>query len=189
MKDRPFVTRGGEKLAAALEHFEVNVADAVCADLGSHVGGFVDCLLQNGAARVYSVDTSYGTLAWKLRKDPRVIVLERTNALHVTLREAVDWVTVDVGWTKQERVLENAARLLKPNGGCVLTLIKPHYEAPRHWLIAGVLPAERVEEVVAGVLSKAAAAAWRLKGIMSSPLPGHGGNIEKIAWLDRDPSW
>jgi predicted rRNA methylase YqxC with S4 and FtsJ domains len=106
------VSRGGDKLAAALDHFELDVARRVCADLGSHVGGFVDCLLQRGAARVYSVDTCYGTLAWRLRRDPRVVVLERTNAMHVSLPEPVDLITIDVGWTPQAKILPNAAGLL-----------------------------------------------------------------------------
>ena len=106
------VSRGGDKLAAALDRFELDVAERVCADLGSHVGGFVDCLLQRGAARIYAVDTCYGTLAWKLRRDSRVVVLERTNAMHVSLPEPVDLVTIDVGWTPQAKILPNAARLL-----------------------------------------------------------------------------
>ena len=105
-----YVGRGGEKLAWALDHFGVDVAGRVCCDLGSHVGGFVDALLQAGAARVHAVDTSYGTLAWALRNDPRVEVLERTNALHVTLPEQVDLVTSDVGWTRQEKVLRSVIR-------------------------------------------------------------------------------
>ncbi len=150
--DRPenlphYVSRGGEKLAAALDHFKVDVAGCVCADLGSHVGGFVDCLLQRGAARVYAVDTCYGTLAWKLRRDARVEVLERTNAMHVSLPELVDLVTIDVGWTPQNKILPNVKRLVNASGGSgtpvsadcqsaktagqVLTLIKPHYEAQR----------------------------------------------------------
>ena len=112
----------------ALTQFGMDVRGLVCADLGSNVGGFVDCLLQRGAGKVYSVDTSYGTLAWKLRKDPRVVVLERTNAMHVTLPEPVDFVTIDVGWTRQEKILPAAARMLKP-GGRVVTLIKPKAEA------------------------------------------------------------
>ncbi len=108
-----FVSRGGEKLAAALDHFDMDVGGLCCADLGSHVGGFVDCLLQRGAAKVFSVDTSYGTLAWKLRKDDRVVVMERTNAMHVELPEPVDLVTIDVGWTPQAKVLPNVARLLR----------------------------------------------------------------------------
>ncbi|MGD2108262.1 MAG: SAM-dependent methyltransferase [Phycisphaerae bacterium] len=125
----PYVSRGGEKLAAALDHFQIDVSGVVCADLGSHVGGFVDCLLQRGAAKVYSVDTSYGTLAWKLRRDPRVVVLERTNAMHVSLPEPVNLVTIDVGWTRQAKILPNVAKLLAPSG-FVITLIKPQYECP-----------------------------------------------------------
>ncbi len=107
-----YVSRGGDKLAAALDYFGLDATDRVCADLGSHVGGFVDCLLQRGAARVYAVDTCYGTLAWKLRRNPRVVVRERTNAMHVSLPEPVDLVTIDVGWTPQSKILPNAARLL-----------------------------------------------------------------------------
>ncbi len=107
-----YVSRGGEKLAAALDHFKVDVSGRVCADLGSQVGGFVDCLLQRGAVRVYAVDTCYGTLAWKLRRDSRVAVLERTNAMHVSLPEPVDVVTIDVGWTPQCKILPNVARLI-----------------------------------------------------------------------------
>ncbi len=154
-RNRPqYVSRGGDKLGAALDHFKVDVAGCVCADLGSHIGGFVDCLLQRGAARVYAVDTCYGTLAWKLRRDTRVEVLERTNAMHVSLPEPVDLVTIDVGWTPQIKILPNVERLVKASGGLpapapaacpttnsvepvahgpgqVLTLIKPHYEAQR----------------------------------------------------------
>ena len=110
----PYVSRGGEKLAAALDRFGLDVTGLVCADLGSHVGGFVDCLLRRGAARVHSVDTAYGTLAWKLRRDSRVVVYERTNAMHVSLPEPVDLVTIDVGWTPQVRILPNVARLVTP---------------------------------------------------------------------------
>src|SRR3954464_11050910 len=95
-----FASRSGEKLEHALNVFEVNVEGLVCADLGSNAGGFVDCLLSRGAARVYAVDTGYGALDWKLRKDPRVVVMERTNAMHVQLPEKVGLVTIDVAWTK-----------------------------------------------------------------------------------------
>ena len=129
LSSHPFVSRGGEKLDAALRHFAVDVAACVCADLGSHVGGFVDCLLRRGAVRVYSVDTAYGILAWKLRKDPRVTVLERTNAMHLTLPETIELITVDVGWTPQSKILPNVAPMLASDAR-VITLVKPHYEAP-----------------------------------------------------------
>lgn len=125
-----YVGRGGDKLAFALETFGVAARGAVCCDLGSHVGGFVDCWLHHGAERVYAVDTCYGTLDWGLRNDCRVVVMERTNALHVELPERVDCVSCDVGWTPQAKVLPVALKLVKP-GGTVLSLIKPQYEADR----------------------------------------------------------
>jgi 23S rRNA (cytidine1920-2'-O)/16S rRNA (cytidine1409-2'-O)-methyltransferase len=190
MADQPYVSRAGQKLAAALDHFSVDPAGLVCADLGSHVGGFVDCLLQRGAARVYSVDTAYGLLAWRLRKDPRVVVLERTNAMHVTLPEPVDLATIDVGWTRQAHILPATARLLKPSGR-VVTLIKPHYEAQHLTdaalfpLTAGVLGEEHVEEVTQLVCKQIEQTGWKLEGTMRSPLRGHGGNAECLAVLRR----
>src|SRR5213080_4452991 len=138
-----FVSRAGQKLDHALTAFGLNVSGKTCADLGSNTGGFVDCLLGREAAKVYAVDTGYGALDWKLRKDGRVIVMERTNAMHVTLPEKVELVTIDVAWTKQRHILPAARRMLADGGVCV-TLIKPHYEAEPALLRKGVLPAERV---------------------------------------------
>lgn len=177
-----FVTRGGDKLAAALDSFSLNPTGLVCADLGCHEGGFVDCLLQRGAARVYAVDTSYGTLAWKLRKDPRVVVMERSNALHVTLPELVPLITIDVGWTKQDKVLAGAARLLAP-GGRVITLIKPHYEADPDLLEHGVLPDAHFQPTVDRVLAAVERDGWRVLGTCPSPIRGHSGNLEMFAAL------
>ncbi len=172
----PYVGRGGEKLAWALDHFEVDVAGRVCCDLGSHVGGFVDALLQAGAARVYAVDTSYGTLAWTLRNDPRVEVRERTNALHVTLPETVDLVTSDVGWTRQEKVLPRATGLLQP-GGSVLSLVKPQYEAKRAELVAGEgrVREEALDRILAGVSQAAAAQGLPVRGPARTPFVGGKG--------------
>ena len=177
-----YVSRGGEKLAAALDHFGIEVNECVCADLGSHVGGFVDCLLRRGAARVYSVDTAYGTLAWKLRRDPRVVAMERTNAMHVVLPEPVDLVTIDVGWTPQSKILPNTAEMLRPDGQ-VVTLVKPHYEAPQDWLEAGVLPDNKVDEIFARVLEQVTSAGWEVVDVVGSPLRGQSGNREFLAWL------
>jgi len=183
-----FVSRGGDKLAAALDHFAseslLDMAGLICADLGSHVGGFVDCLLQHGASKVYSVDTSYGTLAWKFRKDQRVVVLERTNAMHVSLPEPVNLVTIDVGWTPQAKILPNAATLLTP-GGWVITLIKPHYEAPKDILEAGVLPDSAYDAVVPRTLSAITQMGWTVEGQIESPIRGHGGNRELLVLLSR----
>src|SRR3954462_8986128 len=123
-----FVSRAGQKLHHALVTFGVSPEGKICADLGSNTGGFVDCMLQLGAVKVYAVDTGYGVLEYKLRKDPRVVVMERTNAMHVKLPEKVGLVTIGVAWTKQRNILPNA-RLLLAEGGEVVTLIKPHYEA------------------------------------------------------------
>src|SRR3954463_348007 len=116
-----FVSRAGQKLEHALETFRLDVGGSVCADLGSNAGGFVDCLLQRGAVKVYAVDTGYGALEWKLRKDPRVVAMERTNAMHATLPEAVSFICIDVAWTRQKHILPAAARLLAP-GGDIVTL-------------------------------------------------------------------
>ncbi len=172
------------KLAAALAAFDLDVTGLICADFGSHVGGFVDCLLQHGAARVYSVDTSYGTLAWTLRKDPRVVVLERTNALHVELPEPVDLVTVDVGWTPQHRILPIALSALAPNG-LIVSLIKPHYEADSSKLRRGVLPDEECDAVLRTVEHRLSELSIHLSATVESPIRGRAGNREFIALIRR----
>lgn len=177
-----YVSRGGEKLAHALQQFAFSVEGLCCADLGSHVGGFVDCLLQHGVSQVYSIDTAYGTLAWTLRKDDRVVVMERTNAMHVDLAEQVDLVTVDAGWTVQSKILPNVARMLKP-GGHVITLIKPHYEAPKHLLQKGVLTDDFTDEVLTGVSHEIRSMGWEILNTTLSPIRGHGGNREILALL------
>lgn len=178
-----YVTRGGLKLAAALSAFHINVQGCVCADLGSHAGGFVDCLLRNGAARVYAVDTAYGVLDYRLRTDQRVTVCERTNALHYVCPEQCDLVTIDVGWTPQRLVLPAARRYLRAESGRVVSLVKPQYEAPRQWLRRGVVPAERVDEVLETFRADVRDLGWRLCGQIESPLRGHGGNVERLCLL------
>jgi 23S rRNA (cytidine1920-2'-O)/16S rRNA (cytidine1409-2'-O)-methyltransferase len=183
----PFVSRAGLKLAHALQHFQLDVAQFVCADLGCSTGGFTDCLLQNGAARVYAVDTGYGVLDWKLRNDPRVAVMERTNAMHVTLPEPVDLVTIDVAWTKQRHILPPAARIMKRDGR-VVTLIKPHYEAPPAMLRKGILPEEQLEEVMSKVACDIAECGFNLIETVTSPIKGAKGNTAVVALLCLAPS-
>ncbi|HUU10714.1 MAG TPA: SAM-dependent methyltransferase [Phycisphaerae bacterium] len=177
-----YVTRSGEKLEHALAAFHVDPAGRVCADLGSHQGGFVDCLLAHGAAKVYSVDTSYGTLAWKLRKDPRVVVMERTNAMHVTLPEPVDLVTIDVGWTRQRHVLPAAHRLLKADGR-IISLVKPQYEAGENERESGVVPERNLEPVLARVRIDVRQEGLERLAETKSPLKGGGGNTEFLFLL------
>ncbi len=186
MEDPPpaknYVSRGGYKLAAALEAFGVNPGGWVCADLGSHVGGFVDCLLRRGAALVYAVDTCYGTLAWKLRRDRRVVVCERRNALHFDPPQPVELVTIDVGWTKQRLILESARKMLHPHGS-IITLIKPHYEASAHRLTNGVLGKAWFAPTVGEVLGSVAELGFRVVDTIESPIRGHAGNREVLAHL------
>ena len=120
----PFASRGGIKLHAALSAFDVHPSGLICADLGSHAGGFVDCLLRGGAARVYAVDTGYGVLDHRLRQDPRVVVCDRQNALEYVCSEPCDLITIDVGWTPQRLILPAARRSLKTEGGRIVTLAK-----------------------------------------------------------------
>lgn len=178
----PYVSRGGLKLAAALDRFDVCVTGWTCVDFGSHVGGFVDCLLQRGAAKVYAVEPGYGVLDYRLRRDPRVVACERTNALHYVCPEPCDLATIDVGWTRQRLILPAARRCLKPDGGRVITLVKPQYEAPPEWLERGVVPAEGHAAVLDLCRGDVRSLGWRPLGEMESPLQGHGGNVEFL-WL------
>lgn len=189
MADFQFASRAGEKLQFALDQFPISVKDThsgtgkICADLGSSTGGFVSCLLINGAAKVYSVDTSYGELAWTLRNDPRVVVMERTNALHVSLPEKVDVVTIDVGWTPQALILPHALSLLKKDS-VIISLIKPHYEADKRLLRKGKLPDENIEEVLENLQEKLADLNIKYEKIIESPIVGkRGGNKEYLGLI------
>ncbi len=191
-----FVSRAGAKLEHALESFGVGVAGLRCADFGCNVGGFTDCLLQRGAARVTAIDTGYGALAWKLRQDPRVEVRERTNALHAEPPAGgVDLVAVDLAWTPQRLAVPAALRWLVP-GGRVVTLVKPHYELrddEKAWLDRGFLPHDRVPGVVARVEAAMPALGARVAGSSQSPLVGGKtsrkagvpGNVEWLVLLER----
>lgn len=178
-----FVSRAGLKLEHALDHFHIDVTACLCADLGCNAGGFTDCLLQRGAAKVYAIDTGYGALDWKLRKDPRVIVMERTNAMHAELPEKVTRITIDVAWTKQRHILPAARRMIA-DAGWVVTLIKPHYEAEPPQLRKGVLPPEEVAAVVDRVCQQdVPATGFEVVGTVQSPITGSKGNIEVLAAL------
>src|SRR5438874_3343456 len=164
-----FASRAGQKLEHALKEFKVIVTHLICADFGSSTGGFVDCLLQHGVQKVYAIDTGYGVLDWKLRNDPRVIVMERTNAMHVTLPQPIGIVTIDVAWTKQRHILPSAARIIAP-GGAVISLIKPHYEANAKVLRRGILPEEAVQSVMKSVESDIRASGFEILRMTPSPI-------------------
>jgi len=178
-----YASRAGAKLEHALKEFKISVEGLTCADLGCSTGGFTDCLLQHGAKKVYAVDTGYGVLAWKLRNDPRVVVMERTNAMRVELPEKVDFVSVDVSWTRQKNILPHALTLLK-KGGTLVSLLKPHYEAEKKFLNRGKLKDEFVDLVVAQVKNDLKDLGIKIKKMAQSPIVGDkGGNTEYLLWV------
>lgn len=177
-----FASRAGAKLAHALDVFQINPSGLVCTDLGCSTGGFVDCLLQRGATKVYAVDTGYGVLDWKLRNDQRVVVIERTNALHVKLPEPIDLITIDVGWTPQRLIIPHALKLLKP-GGNIISLIKPHYESAPNQRQAGTVIDSVLDDVLMQVRHDVAAAGVAILHEVESPLVGGKGGNREWLWL------
>ncbi len=174
MTSSPYVSRAGLKLEHALDTFNVDVSGLACADLGCNIGGFSDCLLQRGAARLYAVDTGYGTFAWKLRSDERVTTLERTNALHIEPPEQVDLVVVDLGWTKQCVALPAAQRWI--GDGTIISLVKPHYELSEEekkieQVGEGISP-ETVERVMVRIRTTCTALGLDILGETTSPIKG-----------------
>jgi 23S rRNA (cytidine1920-2'-O)/16S rRNA (cytidine1409-2'-O)-methyltransferase len=180
----PYVSRGGHKLEAALDAFGLDVAGWIVADVGASTGGFTDCLLQRGAASVYALDVGYGQLAWKLRQDPRVVVMERTNARYVEkLDELVDLSTIDASFISLRLLLPVVKNWLKPGGG-VVTLIKPQFEAGRDQVgKGGVIRDPKVHRsVLEDLAAWARVHGWGLGGLLRSPLQGPAGNIEFLAY-------
>jgi 23S rRNA (cytidine1920-2'-O)/16S rRNA (cytidine1409-2'-O)-methyltransferase len=178
-----YVSRAAPKLAAALERFGIDPRGRVCADLGCNVGGFTQVLLRHGAARVYAVDTGYGVLDYSLRRDARVVVMERTNAMHARLPELCGLVVIDAGWTRQVHILRAAGGMLAP-GGQICSLLKPHYEAPRAWLRRGLLEPARREEVIAATLREIEGLGLRVIGRMEAAVAGQAGNREEMLWIE-----
>lgn len=180
-----FVSRAGDKLDAALDAFGLDVAGSVCADFGCNVGGFTDCLLARGAAKVYAVDTGYGALAWRLRRDGRVAVMERTNALHTYPPEPVDLVTIDVAWTQQERIIPAAMRWLKAASGRIVSLLKPHYELTkmRKAKPAAALSEAQARAVCLEVCRRLTEIGCAPEAVVQSAITGKGGNLEFLLLL------
>jgi len=182
-----YISRAGEKLEAALNEFNVDPKGLVCADFGCNAGGFTDCLLQKGAARVYAVDTGYEMLDWKLRNDARVRVLERTNALHVKLGELCNLICLDLGWTTQTKALPNTLLNLKPQG-MIISLLKPHYEAKTFGikLTNGKLTGQQAQTVANKVIEQIKGLGLKIEGCMPSPLIGkHAGNSEYLLLIKK----
>ena len=185
----PYVSRGGLKLEKAIKNFDVSVEGKVCTDVGSSTGGFTDCMLQNGASKVYSVDVGYGQLAWKLREDPRVVCMERTNARYLTheqIPDELDFASIDVSFISLKLILPAVANVLK-DGGYVASLVKPQFEAGREKVgKKGVVRDPAVhKEVLEHYLEHAREAGFGVLGLTYSPIRGPEGNIEYLGFLQK----
>ena len=183
-KTLPYVSRGGLKLEKAMQVFPVSLEGKVCMDIGASTGGFTDCMLQNGASRVYAVDVGYGQLAWKLRQDERVVCMEKTNIRYVTpadIPEKIEFASVDVSFISLSKVLGPVRALLAP-GAEMVCLIKPQFEAGREKVgKKGVVREKSTHlEVIEAVASFAAEAGFTVRGLDYSPVKGPEGNIEYL---------
>ncbi|MCI6921180.1 MAG: TlyA family RNA methyltransferase [Lachnospiraceae bacterium] len=187
----PYVSRGGLKLEKALQVFPITLTDKICMDIGASTGGFTDCMLQNGAAKVYSVDVGYGQLDWKLRQDERVVCMEKTNFRYMTpedIPDVLDFASVDVSFISLDKILTPAYALLKEQGEMV-ALIKPQFEAGREKVgKKGVVREPKVhEEVMAKIVRHADEVSFEVLGLSYSPIRGPEGNIEYLIHLRKNP--
>ena len=185
-----YVSRGGLKLEKAMTHFGITLEGKVCMDIGASTGGFTDCMLQNGAVKVYSVDVGYGQFAWKLRQDPRVVCMEKTNIRFVTpadIDDVLDFASVDVSFISLTKVLIPARELLR-DGGEMVCLIKPQFEAGREKVgKKGVVRDKAVhEEVVERIIEFASQNGFFVKNLEYSPIKGPEGNIEYLVYIRKD---
>ena len=179
MRKGPYVGRGGEKLKYALDALDLDVTGTTCADFGCNIGGFTDCLLQEGASKVYAVDTGYGMFEWKLRIDDRVVVMERTNAMHVDLPETMDIIVIDVAWTRQKYILPNALRHIYPEGH-ILSLFKPQYEADDELVHQGVVSPEDLNDVLTATEAELRAMGIEVHEVVNLPHEKKSKNPEAI---------
>ena len=185
LKQPPFVSRGGIKLEHALEQFQLDVSSLVIADIGASTGGFTDCLLKRGALRVYAIDVGSGQLDYRLRKEPRVVVMERMNARYpISLPEKVDLVTIDVSFISVQKIIPSVTGLLKDNGH-IIVLIKPQFEAKREEVgKGGIIKAPAVHARVLGrFIAWMVHHSFRLHGLVASPIQGASGNREFFVHL------
>jgi len=189
-KALPYVSRGGLKLEKALQHFPLSVQDKVCMDIGASTGGFTDCMLQNGATKVYSVDVGHGQLAWKLRNDERVVCMEKTNFRYMQredIEDELDFASCDVSFISLTKILIPARNLLK-DGGEMVCLIKPQFEAGREKVgKKGVVREPEVhKEVIEKVIDFASMVGFDILQLDYSPIKGPEGNIEYLIYLRKN---
>lgn len=189
----PYVSRGGLKLEKAINEFNIILDNKVCLDIGASTGGFTDCMLQNGALKVYSIDVGYGQLDWKLRQDPRVVVMERTNIRYVTMEnvgEMSDFASIDVSFISLKLVLPVLKQLLKENGE-IIALIKPQFEAGKENVgKKGVVRDIKVHKnVVIDIITFATEIKLQILDFTYSPIKGPKGNIEYLLYMkNTEPS-
>lgn len=184
-----YVSRGGYKLEKAMELWHVPLQDKLCMDVGSSTGGFTDCMLQNGAVKVYAIDVGTNQLAWKLRQDERVVSMEKTNIRYVTpedIADTIDFSSIDVAFISLTKVLIPVWNLLK-NGGRVVCLVKPQFEAGREKVgKKGVVRDKKVhEEVVCHIMTYALSMGFEILGLSYSPIKGPEGNIEYLLYIEK----
>ena len=187
--DLPYVSRGGLKLEKALDDFHINLDGKVVMDVGASTGGFSDCMLQKGARRVYAVDVGYGQLSWSLRKDPRVVVLERTNIRYLpgeSVPEEIDFITIDVSFISLLKVVPKVVEFLK-DGGEILALIKPQFEVGRGEVDKGgvIRSEDKRMKTVARVSNALESLGLKILGVFESPVKGQKGNIEYFIYLKK----
>lgn len=185
-----YVSRGGLKLEKAMTHFGISLEGKICMDIGASTGGFTDCMLQNGAKKVYAVDVGYGQFAWKLRQDERVVCMEKTNIRYVTpedIADRLDFASVDVSFISLTKVLGPARELLN-DGGEMVCLIKPQFEAGREKVgKKGVVRDKTVhEEVINKVIDFAIETGFFVKNLEYSPIKGPEGNIEYLVYIRKE---
>lgn len=186
----PYVSRGGFKLEKAIKAFNINLQDLICLDIGASTGGFTDCMLQNNAKKVYSIDVGYGQFAWKLRVDPRVVCMERTNIRYVTpeqLDDKADFASIDVSFISLTKIMPAVINLLTENGK-VAALIKPQFEAGREKVGKNgvVREASTHKEVITKIYEYLISIDLRILGISYSPIKGPEGNIEYLIYFTKD---
>ncbi len=185
----PYVSRGGLKLEAALKEFKIDVTGKTALDVGASTGGFTDCLLQHGAEKVYAVDVGYGQLAWKLRQDPRVVLIERTNIREIgpsLVPEPVDMAVIDVSFISLEKVVPSVLQFLKPDAG-IIALIKPQFEVGKGQVgKGGVVRDEATREAAVGKVKESFRnAGLAVRGVIASPITGRDGNVEYLLYAVR----
>ena len=191
IKSMPFVSRGGFKLDKAIKAFNIDLTDKICLDAGASTGGFTDCMLQNGATKVYSVDVGHGQLAWSLRNDERVVCMEKTNFRYLTrddIQDDLDFASVDVSFISLSKILLPARKLLR-DGGQMVCLIKPQFEAGKDKVgKKGVVREKSVhQEVIEKIYTLTEILGFQILGLEYSPIKGPEGNIEYLIHIEKNP--